>query len=242
MPDLLQHALEQRVDALAVDERRLDVHLGELHLAVGAQVLVAEAPGDLEVFLHAGDHQDLLELLRRLRERVELARVDARRHEVLARALGRALEQRGRLDLDEFLGVKIIAHGLRRLVPHQEVFLHLGPAQVEIAVGQAQVLVDLVATGVVERERRRVGDVEDLEPVGRNLDLAGGQRGVDGAVRAHHDLAADGDHRLRLEVGGLRAEAGVVLRVELHLREALAVAQVDEDDAAVVADGIHPAQ
>ncbi len=53
LPDLPQHALEQRVDVLAVDERGLDVHLGELHLAVGAQVLVAEAAGDLEIPLHA---------------------------------------------------------------------------------------------------------------------------------------------------------------------------------------------
>jgi hypothetical protein len=101
LPDLLQHALEQRVDVLAVDERHLDVDLRELHLAVGAQVLVAEAAGDLEILLHARDHEDLLELLGRLRERVELAGVDARRHEVFARAFGRALEQRRRLDLVE---------------------------------------------------------------------------------------------------------------------------------------------
>ena len=54
-----------------LDEGGLDVDLGELRLAVGAQVLVAEAAGDLEVFLEAGDHQELLVLLRRLRQGVE---------------------------------------------------------------------------------------------------------------------------------------------------------------------------
>ena len=60
-------------------ERHLDVDLRELGLAVGAQVLVAEAARDLEVAVEARDHQDLLEELRRLRQRVELAVVDAAR-------------------------------------------------------------------------------------------------------------------------------------------------------------------
>ena len=41
-------------------------------LAVGAQVLVAKAARDLVVAVDAGDHEDLLEDLRRLRQRVEL--------------------------------------------------------------------------------------------------------------------------------------------------------------------------
>ena len=59
------------------DERRLDVDLRELRLAVGAQILVAEAARDLEVAVEAGHHEQLLVDLRRLRQRVELAR-DAR--------------------------------------------------------------------------------------------------------------------------------------------------------------------
>ena len=76
-------------------ERHLDVDLRELGLAVGAQVLVAEAPHDLEVAVEARDHQELLVELRRLRQRVELARVDAAGHEVVARALGRRLASIG---------------------------------------------------------------------------------------------------------------------------------------------------
>jgi hypothetical protein len=87
-----------------------------------------------------------------------------------------------------------------------------------------------------------VSHVQHLKPVRGDLHLAGGQRGIHRALRPRHHLAADRDHRLGLEVCGLRAEGHIVLRVELHLREALAVAQVDEDDAAVVADGVHPAQ
>ena len=52
-------------------KRHLQIDLGELRLAVGAQVLIAEAARDLEILVEAGDHQDLLEDLRRLRQRVE---------------------------------------------------------------------------------------------------------------------------------------------------------------------------
>ncbi len=69
------------------DERRLDVDLRELGLTVRAQILVAEAARDLEVAVEPRDHEQLLVELRRLRQRVELARVHAARHQVVARAL-----------------------------------------------------------------------------------------------------------------------------------------------------------
>ena len=88
-------------DLFLVEERGLDVDLRELGLAVGAQVLVAEALGDLVVAVEARHHQQLLEQLRRLRQREEHAVVDAARHQVVARALGRALGEHRRLDVDE---------------------------------------------------------------------------------------------------------------------------------------------
>ena len=62
-----------------VDERRLDVELGELELAVGPQVLVAQAAGDLEVAVDARHHQQLLGDLRALGQHVEVAVVQPRR-------------------------------------------------------------------------------------------------------------------------------------------------------------------
>ena len=53
----LEHRAHHRLHALdhvvLVDERHLDVELGELRLAVGARVLVAEAARDLVVALEA---------------------------------------------------------------------------------------------------------------------------------------------------------------------------------------------
>ena len=88
-------------DVVAVDEAHLEVELGELRLPVGAEVLVPEAAGDLVVPLEAADHQQLLEQLRRLRQRVPLAGLQPHRDDEVAGALGRRAGQRRRLHLDE---------------------------------------------------------------------------------------------------------------------------------------------
>ena len=51
-------------------------------------------------------------------------------HEVVARTFRRR-------DLDEVVRVEVAVYGLIELVPHQEALLHLGPAQIQVAVFQA---------------------------------------------------------------------------------------------------------
>ena len=89
-----------------VGEAHLGVELHELELAVGAQVLVAQAARDLVVAVEAADHQQLLEQLRALRQRVERRPAQPRRHDEVARAFGRRRDQHRRLDLDEALRVE----------------------------------------------------------------------------------------------------------------------------------------
>ena len=83
--------------------------------------------------------------------------------------------------------------------------------------------------------------VEHLDVAHQDLDLAGGQARVDRLGGARHDVAADGDH----ELGAQRLGDGVRLRrhgrVEHQLDDAAAVAQVDEDELAVVAAAGDPA-
>ena len=73
-------------DVVAIDEAHLEVDLAELRLPVGAGILVAEAAHDLHVPVAAGDHQDLLEDLRALRQRVPLAGVQVREGTTKSRA------------------------------------------------------------------------------------------------------------------------------------------------------------
>ena len=156
-----------------VDEAHLHVELHELVLAVGAEVLVAEAAGDLVVALDAADHQQLLEQLRRLRQGVEAARLLARRHEELAGALRRGRHEHRRLDLGEALALHGAADGAVDVGTHREVALHALATEVEVAVAEAHGLVDVVGPGV-DRERRGLGGGQDLDGAVAHLDLAGG--------------------------------------------------------------------
>ena len=52
---------------------KLDVYLCELGLPIATAALVAVTPGKLEVAVEPADHEQLLELLRRLHQTVELA-------------------------------------------------------------------------------------------------------------------------------------------------------------------------
>ena len=133
--------LDHSEDILLFDEGHLEVELVELAGGtVGAGVFVAEAGRDLEVAVEAGHHQQLLELLRCLRQRVEVARIESARHEVIARALGRTAGENGRLEL----GKAHLCHAPSDAGDHfraeLDAVVQSGPAQVEEAIGQAGAL------------------------------------------------------------------------------------------------------
>merc|ERR1711916_334398 len=84
--ELAENASHDRLDRLEDiflrDEAHLDIELVEFAGAtVSARILIAETWRDLEIAVKAGHHEQLFELLRRLRQRVELPRVQTRRHE-----------------------------------------------------------------------------------------------------------------------------------------------------------------
>ena len=235
LDDQRLHQAEHQVD---VRERDLDVHLRELGLPVGAQVLVAKALHDLEVAIHPRDHQDLLEDLRRLRQREELARMDAARHQIVARAFGRRLRQNRRLDLPEAFGVEILADRQRDAMPQAQVVLQARAAQIEIAIAQPHVFADRRLVG--DRELRRLRLVQQPDLRGDDLDLAGIELRVHrvGVATAHR--AADGDDVLGAQLLGGRHQRAVVRHH--HLREPVPIAHVEEQEAAEIADAMDPAE
>ena len=201
------------------------------------QVFVAEALRDLVVAVVAGHHQQLLEQLRRLRQREEAAVVDAARHEVVARAFRRGLAEHRRLDVDEAVRVEELAHLHRDAVAQHQVLLHRGPAQIEHAVREARGLRQVV---VVHLERRRQRRVQHRQSMAQHLDPAAFQLLVDGAFGPRAHQAFDPDAELVAHVFGRGEHLGAI-RVADDLHVAFAVAQVDEDHAAVVAPAVHPA-
>ena len=235
---LRHEALHDVEDVVLLHEAHLDVELRELRLAVGPRVLVAKAAGDLVVALVAAHHQQLLEELRRLRQRVPGARLAAVGDEEVAGALRRRAREDRRLDLQEVLGRQRLAHRADDGVAQDERVAHALAAQVEHPVAQAQHLVDRRV--LVDRERRRLRLRERRDLGDLHLDLAGRDVRVDVLRRAAHDLALRGEDVLGTQPLGGRERLGLV-GVEDELDDPGAVAEVDEDEPAVVATAVHPA-
>ena len=233
-------ALNQAQHVLLVDEAHFQIQLGEFRLAVGAEILIAEAAGDLEVAFHAADHQQLLELLGRLGQGVEAAGLPAAGHQVIPRAFGGAFDEYGGFDFQESPPVQIVADVFDDLVAQTQVALHGRAAQVKVAVAEAQAFVGVHVVGDVER--RREGLVEGDHLFGHYFHVPGGQKGVFGALRPAAHAAADLHAPFRAQaLGGVVILGGQVFGVQYGLHDAGAVAQVDKNDAAVVASPADPA-
>ncbi len=167
--------------------------------------------------------------------------LQARGHEEVPRALRRRAREVRRLDLEEAVLVEEGARRLHGLVPQLDVGQHGGAAQVEIAVLEAKGLVDGRGLRGLDLEGRRLGAVQDLDGRDAHLDLAAGQVGVDRLGRARDDLAARREHVLGAHLLGERVRLGDARRVEHELHHAAAVAEIDEDEVAVVAAARDPA-
>jgi hypothetical protein len=123
-------------------------------------------------------------------------------------------------------------------VVEAEVPLHpLGP-HVEPAVAEAEGLLDVL---LVELERQRGRAGQDPQLVDLHLDLAGRQVRVDELGRARHDFAGRLEDELVADLVRDLGRGGRVLRVDDELDLPRVVAEIDEDEPAVVAASVGPA-
>ncbi len=234
-PQGADEPLGERDDVLDVDERHLDVELGELRLPVGAEVLVAVAAGDLVVALQAGDHQQLLEQLRALRQRVPVPGLQAHGHQEVACPLGGGPGQRRCLHLDEALVVQHLAGDAADLRAHTNRPGGPRAPQVEVAVPKPGLLAHRARMAVLHRERQGRGAAQQIDGIAHDLHRAGGQVGVLVAGRPDTDPTGDAHARLRAK------PARRLLVADDHLDDAAGVTKVDEGDAAVVTSTRNPA-
>ena len=234
-----EHRLHRREHVFLLDEAHFDVELVELAgKAVGARIYVAEAGRDLEITVEARHHQQLLVLLRRLRQRVELALVNAARHQEVARAFwARCGQDRGR-KLVEADVMHACANGARNLQPLHDDRVQRFTAQVEEAILQAQIF--RIVRLAENRDRKLLGGREHLDLGRVEFDLAGRKITIYRTIRPVADFPVNADDPLRTHGLG-RLESGAI-GIGDDLRHAVVVAQVDEQHAAVVADAVHPAR
>ncbi len=233
-----QYGLHYREHVVLRDKAHLDVELIKLAgRAVGARILVAKAGRDLKVAIEARNHNQLLELLRRLRQRVELAGVQTRGHEKIARTLGRACRENRRLKLEEALLLHAAAKTVDDRAAFDDVVVNALAPQIQEAVFQPDVLgIFLLAE---HRHRQLAGGAEHLDLGDEDFDRAGGELRIFRAGRALAHLAVDSHHPFGAQLlGGLE---GGRIRIGDDLRQAVVVAEIDEQEAAMVADAVAPA-
>ncbi len=109
--------------------------------------------------------------------------------------------------------------------------------QVQEPVAQAGFLgVVLIAE---HHQRQFVRRAQNLEIADEHLDLAGGDLGVDQRAVAFLYLSVDADAPFAAHLLDLGKDRRI--RVAQHLRHAVMIAQVDEQNPAMVAHAVHPA-
>ena len=233
----LQEALLDLHHVILVDEGHLQVDLGELGLAIGPQILVPEAAGDLHIAVKAGQHQQLLVLLGGLGQGIKFARMDAGGDQIIPGALGGGLGQHGGLDLQEALLVKVVPGHFGHLVAGGDGMLHIRAAQVQIAVLQAEHIVGLGVLHDLKGRGLGLGQQPQLTDI--DLDVAGGD--LVGLALALPHQASGGHDVLRAQGGGLFKNilGGAVIKGQLH--QTGAVPQVHKDQAAQVPLTLDPA-
>ena len=240
---LLEHAgdnrLHRRKHVVLGDKTHLDVELIKLAgEPVGTRVLVAETGRDLEVAVEAAHHQELLVLLRRLRQRVEAARMDPRRHQEVARAFRRRRRQDRGLEFEKALLLHPLAHGIDDRAAGHDVLVQLLATKVEETVLKPYVLgIFLLAE---HRQRQFAGRPQHLDFADIDLDRAGRQFRIVGAVRTPAHLAVDPHHPFRAQSFGVLECRRI--RVGNTLGQPVMVAQIDEQHAAMVANAMAPAR
>ena len=135
LEDAADDRLDRVKDILLCDKGHLHVELVEIRRrAVGARVFVAEAGRDLEIFVEPRHHQQLFELLRRLRQGVEFAGMQARGHQKVTRAFGRRRGDDRCLKFAELLIPHPLADRRDHVGAQDHVVLHLLPAQIKVTI------------------------------------------------------------------------------------------------------------
>ncbi len=155
LEDAVQYRLDRGEDILLCDKAHLEIELIEFRRTIGAGRLVPQARRDLKIAVEAGHHQQLLELLRRLRQGIEFAGVQPARYKVVACSLGRAGSQDRRLKFGEALFDHATADRGDDLRAQHDVGMDLITPQIEKAVGEAHLL-GVFGVGI-HRERQQLG-------------------------------------------------------------------------------------
>ena len=153
---------------------------------VGTRVFITEAGGDLEIAVDTTHHEELLKLLRSLRQGVEFAGMETGRDEKVASTFGGGVGENWGGDFGEIVVIHIIANKTIKFGTALQNILHGGATKVEITILETKFFGRFFAV-VVSVDWEWLGFVEKSELVNNEFDFAGGDVGIDelGSALAH---------------------------------------------------------
>ena len=234
--EVAHEVLKRLQHVFLLHKGHLAVNLREFRLAIRAEVFVAEALDDLVVAVVSADHQQLLERLRALRQRVKLPGVHARRHDKVPCTFRCGLDQIRRLNFDELHPVEVLAGLDAQPVAEHEVALYGLAAQVEVTELHPQIV---AAIGIVfDGKRRGLAGIQDVELGDFDFDVPGGHLGVFGFT--DFDESGRLNDEFAAELASAQAEGFVRVHVEGQLGQAVAVTDVDKGHSTQVAGALNP--
>ena len=159
------------------------------------------------------------------------------RHQIISRALGGGLGEHWGFDVDKALRIEEATHTHGHLVPKPQVVLHHRPAKVEHPMGEPCGLGEML---IIELKGWRDRRIQNLELAAEHLDAATAHVGIDRALWTPTNQARN-SHTELISKRLCQGKDLSPVRVADHLGDAVTVAQVDEDHAAMVAPPMHPA-
>ncbi len=172
-------------------------------------------------------------------------------HQVVARALGRAHREHGCFHLHKAPRVQKFTHALENFVPQEQIVLHRLPADVQIAILHPQLFGNALPAGgfrarhhglIGNRKRRRIGFSKNRQITHRHFEFPGFDMGVLRAGVSFFDFTGNGDAVFRTQRRSRLADSlRSCLRIKHNLHNAAAVAQMNKNQTAVIAVGVHPA-
>ena len=232
--NFLENAFHHVDYIVFLNERHLDVNLSKLGLTICAKVFIAEATCNLVIALNAANHQHLLELLRALRQCIELAGVRTGRNNIVTCAFRSGVCQDRRFNLKEAALVKSRAHCLGNNMAKLQVCIHLGTTKVEITPLHASGFIGFDT--VFDGERRSNRGVQHLNGACQNLDFTCCHIRVNGFVQARANLAGNLQGVFAAQMlSYMEVLFAYAIGVNNNLGVTLTITQVYEDKTAMVA-------
>ena len=239
LEDVLQQTLIDLDDIIDVHEAKLHIHLGELRLTIGTEVLITVAACELEVAVEAGYHEELLQELRRLRQCVEGAVVHTGRYEEVSCALRGGLDEGRGLDLEEAVLTHEAADQIGDLRSRHDALCKLRTTKVEVTILETGVLVRRDA--ILNREWWCLGLGKNTQCSGRNLD-ASCLHILVGILTTGTNDTGHRDYELRTELRCLLKYLGTTLGLLKHdLQKAGTITKVCKDQTTLVSGALNPA-